>query len=67
MKKTVTIAEKEIDLLKWGVRVLVTVLGFFAVQLYMQVQKNGERLDRLKTRIVVLETKAGIEKPKREE
>lgn len=66
-RTTVRIAEKEIDLLKWGVRVLIGVIIFFAQQLYRQVQDQDRHIDRLRERVIVLETKAGIERPRREE
>ena len=64
-KTTVMIAQKEIDLLKWGVRGLIGLLIFFAQQLYFQVQDQEKQIERLKLRVVVLETKAGIERPPR--
>jgi hypothetical protein len=69
-KTTVTIYQKEIDLLKWTIKgligALVGLIVWQAQQLYSQVQDQEKDLARLRTHIIVLETKAGIEKPLRE-
>jgi hypothetical protein len=70
MPRTISIANKEVDLYKTIIKILAgllfTLLSFQASQLYLQVQDQAKDLARLRRHIIILENKVGVEKKLRE-